>query len=60
MKKLFVITTLFCILASCKTSKANCDAYSSYEAQKDSTIGKVGNYHIENEQYSFYLMDTVD
>lgn len=27
MKKLFVITTLFCILASCKTSKASCDAY---------------------------------
>ena len=27
MKKLFVITILFCILASCKTSKASCDAY---------------------------------
>lgn len=27
MKKLFVITTLFCILASCKTSKASCEAY---------------------------------
>lgn len=27
MKKLFVIITLFCILASCKTSKASCDAY---------------------------------
>lgn len=27
MKKLFVITILFCILASCKTSKASCEAY---------------------------------
>lgn len=27
MKKIFVITTLFCILASCKTSKASCEAY---------------------------------
>lgn len=27
MKKLFVIITLFCILASCKSSKASCEAY---------------------------------
>ena len=27
MKKLFGILILFCILASCKTSKASCEAY---------------------------------
>jgi len=48
MKKLIYLLGLVVILMSCKTSKANCDAYSSYEIQKDSTIVKVGNYHIEN------------
>ncbi len=33
MKKLFVITTLFCILASCKTSKTSCDAYGNNTKQ---------------------------
>ena len=33
MKKLFVITTLFCILASCKTSKSSCDAYGNNTKQ---------------------------
>ena len=60
MKKLIYLLGLVVILMSCKTSKANCDAYSSYEVQKDSTIVKVGNYHIENEQYGFHLMGTVD
>lgn len=27
MKKIIGFIVLFCILASCKTSKANCDAY---------------------------------
>ena len=34
MKKLFVITTLFCILASCKTSKASCDAYGNNDTKQ--------------------------
>ena len=37
MKKLIYLLVLVVILMSCKTSKANCDAYSSYEIQKDST-----------------------
>jgi PBP1b-binding outer membrane lipoprotein LpoB len=37
MKKLIYLLGLVIILMSCKTSKANCDAYSSYEKQKDST-----------------------
>ena len=60
MKKLIYSLGLVVILMSCKTSKAGCDAYSSYDTQKDSTIVKVGNYHIENEQYGFHLMGTVD
>lgn len=60
MKKLIYLLGLVIILMSCKTPKAGCDAYSLYDTQKDSTIVKVGNYHIENEQYSFYLKDTVD
>lgn len=36
MKKLFVITTLFCILASCKSSKASCEAYgNTKQIEKD-------------------------
>jgi hypothetical protein len=35
MKKLFVTITLFCILASCKTSKANCEAYGNNTKQTD-------------------------
>ena len=35
MKKLFVITTLFCILASCKSSKASCEAYGNNTKQTD-------------------------
>ena len=60
MKKLIYLLGLVVILMSCKTSKAGCDAYSSYDTQKDSTIVKVYSRHIENEQYSFYLKDTVD
>jgi len=60
MKKLIYLFGLVVILMSCKTSKAGCDAYSSYDTQKDSTIVKVYSRHIENEQYSFYLKDTVD
>jgi len=60
MKKLIYLLGLVVILMSCKTSKAGCDAYSSYDTQKDSTIVKVENYHIKNEQYSFYLKETVD
>ena len=60
MKKLIYSLGLVVILMSCKTSKAGCDAYSSYDTQKDSTIVKVYSRHIENEQYSFYLKDTVD
>ncbi len=33
MRKLFVVTTLFCILASCKTSKASCEAYGNNTQQ---------------------------
>ena len=35
MIKLFVITTLFCILASCKTSKASCEAYGNTKQIKE-------------------------
>ena len=35
LQKLFVITTLFCILASCKSSKANCEAYGNNTNQTD-------------------------
>ncbi len=35
MKKIFVITTLFCILASCKSSKAGCEAYGNNTKQID-------------------------
>ncbi len=34
MKKLFVITTLFCILASCKTSKSSCEAYGNNDTKQ--------------------------
>ena len=34
MKKLFVITTLFCILASCKTSKTSCEAYGNNDTKQ--------------------------
>ena len=37
MKKLIYLLVFVVILMSCKTSKVNCDAYSSYEIQKDST-----------------------
>lgn len=33
MKKLFGILILFCILASCKSSKANCEAYGNNTKQ---------------------------
>ena len=59
MKKLIYSLGLIVILMSCKTSKANCDAYSSYKIQKDSTIVKVEHCHIEQEQYCFYLIDTI-
>jgi hypothetical protein len=35
MKKLFGILILFCILASCKSSKANCEAYGNNTKQTD-------------------------
>jgi len=59
MKKLIYLLGLVVILMSCKTSKANCDAYSLYETQKDSTIVKVEHCHIEQEQYCFYSIDTI-
>ena len=34
MKKLFVITTLFCILASCKSSKSSCEAYGNDDTKQ--------------------------
>jgi hypothetical protein len=34
MKKLFGILILFCILASCKTSKASCEAYGNNNTKK--------------------------
>ena len=37
MKKLIYLLGLVVILMSCKASKTNCDAYSAYEIQKDST-----------------------
>ena len=36
MKKLIYLLGLVIILMSCKTSKANCDAYSLYKIQKNS------------------------
>jgi hypothetical protein len=35
MKKLFGILILFCILASCKTSKASCEAYGNTKQVKE-------------------------
>lgn len=35
MKKLFVVLIIFCILASCKSSKASCEAYGNNTKQTD-------------------------
>ena len=59
MKKLIYLFGIVVILMSCKTSKAGCDAYSSYDTQKDSTIVKVYSRQIENEQYSLYSIETI-
>ena len=59
MKKLIYLFGIVVILMSCKTSTAGCDAYSSYDTQKDSTIVKVYSRHIENEQYSLYSIETI-
>ena len=52
MKKLFVITILFCILASCKSSKASCEAYGNNTKQTDKNrsndprnVGGDSTYH---------------
>ncbi len=51
MKKFSLIIGLV-LLSSCKTSKTNCDAYSSYEI-------KVEHCHIEEESYCYYTVDTI-
>ena len=52
MKKLFGILILFCILASCKSSKANCEAYGNNTNQTDKNrsddprnVGGDSTYH---------------
>jgi hypothetical protein len=50
MKKISLIIGVI-LLASCKTSKSNCDAY-SYEI-------KVEHCHIDEELYCFYSVDTI-
>ena len=50
MKKFGLIVGLI-LLAGCKTSKTNCDAY-SYE-------NKVEHCHIDEESYCFYSVDTI-
>ena len=59
MKKLIYLFGIVVILMSCKTSKAGCDAYSSYDTQKDSTIVKANHRHIEQEKYCFYSIETI-
>jgi len=50
MKKFGLIVGLI-LLAGCKTSKTNCDAY-SYEI-------KVEHCHIDEESYCYYSIDTI-
>ena len=51
MKKISLIIGLL-LFTSCKTSKSNCDKYSSYEI-------RIEHCHIEKENYCFYSVDTI-
>jgi hypothetical protein len=50
MKKFSLILGLI-LLTGCKSSKQSCDAY-SYEI-------KVEHYHIDEESYCYYAVDTI-
>ncbi len=43
MKKVIGVIVLFCILASCKTSKASCDAYGNTEKINKSGVDLTRN-----------------
>ena len=52
MKKLFVVLIFICILASCKSSKASCEAYGNNTKQTDKNrsddprnVGGDSTYH---------------
>ena len=51
MKKIIGVIVLFCILASCKTSKASCDAYGNTKKISESgtdltrNMGSDSTYH---------------
>ena len=43
MRKIIGVIVLFCILASCKTSKASCDAYGNTEKINKSGVDLTRN-----------------
>lgn len=55
---LLVASVFVLILSSCKSSKSGCDAYGSLQ-NKDSLVVKVEHFHIDEENYCFYSVDTI-
>lgn len=59
MKKFSLILGLV-LFVSCKSTKPGCDSYGETRSIKtDSMIVNIEHYHLDEENYCFYKIDTI-